>query len=101
VPTNEPYRFGCGDVDTGDSFTKNRFIFDHSFTDPNIALLYIQIGLRDDDGYPMPDNEIGVLSIPWKAQDIFDIIEHPDEATGHGEGITVTIVHPVRPMKGK
>lgn len=92
----DTYKFDCGGVDSGDSFTKNKFIFDHSFSDPNIALLYVQIGLWDDDGYGMPDNEVGVLSVPWPATSIFDIIEHPDEAAArHGAGITVTIVHPV------
>jgi hypothetical protein len=97
----DTYRFGCGDVSTGSSFTKDKFIFDHSFSEPNIALLYIQIGLWDDDGYPMPDNEVGVLSIPWAATSLFDIIENPTEATRHGEGISVTIVHPAETYEGE
>jgi hypothetical protein len=98
----DTYEFDCGGVDSGDSFTKDKFIFDRSFSNPDLALLYIQIGLWDDDGYPMPDNEIGVLSIPWVAASIFDMIEHPDEAAArHGEGITVTIVHPVATYEGE
>jgi hypothetical protein len=93
----DTYRFDCGEVSSGHSFTKDKLIFDHSFSDPNIAMLYVQIGLWDDDGCGMPDNEIGVLSIPWPADSIFDMIEHPDEAAArYGAGITVTIVHAVR-----
>lgn len=92
----DTYKFDCGEVSSGDSFTKDKIIFDHRFSDPNIAMLYVQIGLWDDDGSGMPDNEIGVLSIPWPATSIFDMIEHPDEAAArYGAGITVTIVHPV------
>jgi hypothetical protein len=98
----DTYRFDCGGVSSGDSFTKNKFIFDHSFSDSNLALLYVQIGLWDDDGYPMPDNEIGVLSIPWLATSLFDIIENPAEAAArHGAGITVTIVHPAETYEGE
>jgi hypothetical protein len=95
------YRFGCGDVKSGHSFTKDKFIFDHSFSNPNIAVLYIQIGLWDDDGPGMPDNEVGVLSIPWPAKAIFDMIEHPDEATKYGDGISISIVHPVETYEGE
>jgi len=95
------YGFDCGGVDSGDSFTKDKIIFDRSFSNPNVALLYVQIALWDSDGWPMPDNEIGVLSIPWPATSIFDMIEHPSEAAArYGEGISVTIVHPVETYEG-
>jgi hypothetical protein len=98
----DTYSFDCGGVSSGDSFTKNKFIFDRSFTNPNLALLYVQIGLWDDDGWGMPGNEVGVLSIPWLATSLFDMIEHPDEAAArHGEGITVTIVHPAETYEGE
>jgi hypothetical protein len=97
----DTYKFGCGDVSSGDYFSKDKIIFDHRFSDPNIAMLYVQIGLWDDDGSGMPDNEIGVLSIPWSAASIFDMMEHPDEAAArYGAGITVTIVHPVEIFGG-
>jgi len=97
----DTYKFSCGDVSTGDSFTKDKFIFDHSFSDPNIAMLYTQIALWDDDGDPMPDNEVGVLSVSWPATVIFDIIEHPDEATRYGDGVSVRVVHPVETYEGE
>jgi len=95
------HRFGCGDVGSGESFTKDRFIFDLNFSDSSIALLYIQIGLWDEDGPGMPDHEVGVLSISWPAKAIFDMIEHPDEATKYGDGISISIVHPVETYEGE
>jgi len=93
----DTYRFDCGEVSSGHSFSKDKLIFDHGFSNPDIAMLYVQIGLWDDDGSGMPDNEIGVLSIPWSADSILDMIEHPDEAAArYGAGITVTTVHAVR-----
>ncbi|MCK4513221.1 hypothetical protein KAW64_15845, partial [bacterium] len=56
------HRFECGDVSSGSSFERNRFVFDRSFSGAGIALLYVQIGLWDDDGGSFADNEIGVLS---------------------------------------
>lgn len=97
----DTYKFDCGDVDSGHSFTKNKFIFEHDFADPNLALLYVQIALWDDDGALSADNEVGVLSILWPAATIMDMIEHPDEATRHGEAITVTVVHPVETYEGE
>lgn len=95
------HRFDCGKVSSGHSFTRDRFIFDRSFSDPDLALLYVQIGLWDDDGGCFVDNEIGVLSICWPMTRIVDMMEHPDEADARHGGpheddlLTVTIVHPV------
>jgi hypothetical protein len=68
------HRFGCGGVSSGHSFTRDRFIFDRSFSDPDLALLYVQIGLWDDDGGCFVDNEIGVLSICWPMTSIVDMM---------------------------
>jgi hypothetical protein len=84
------HRFGCGDVGSGSSFTKNRFIFDRSFSNPNMALLYIQIALWDDDGSVVAHDEVGVLSIAWPMVRLFDVIENPDGRHRYGEGIEVS-----------
>ena len=101
------HRFDCGKVSSGHSFTRDRFIFDRGFLDPDLALLYIQIGLWDDDGGCFVDNTIGLLSIPWPMTSIVDMMEHPDEADARHGGpneddlLTVTIVHPVTTYRGE
>jgi len=101
------HRFGCGDVSSGSSFTRDRFIFERSFSDPALALLYIQIGLWDDDGGCFVDNTIGLLSMCWPMTSIVDMMEHPDEADARHGGpheddlLTVTIVHPVTTYRGE
>jgi hypothetical protein len=84
------HEFDVGDVDSGSSFSEDRLIFERTFSDPNSALLYIQIALWDDDGGGGLDNEIGTLSISWSMSQLLDIIKNPGEATKYGEGITVT-----------
>jgi hypothetical protein len=84
------HEFDVGGVDSGSSFSEDRFIFERAFSDPNLALLYIQIALWDDDGGGGWDNEIGTLSISWPMSQLLDMIKNPGEATKYGGGIIVT-----------
>ena len=83
------HKFDVGNVDSGSSFSEDRFIFERTFSDPNLALLYIQIALWDDDGGGGWDNEIGTLSISWPMSQLLDMIKNPAEAKKYGEGIIV------------
>ncbi len=91
------HSFDIGGVDSGSSFTENRFIFERSFSDSNLAGIYIQIGLWDDDGAGMADHDVGVLSRFLSLDYIFDKIESFHSGGESG----VRVVHPVETYQGE
>ena len=71
------------DVDSGESIFPDVEIFYAKFSDPNVAMIHVEIALWDSD--VGPDDDIGSLSISWPASKLWDIIRHPEEAGKYGD----------------